>query len=67
MYIKNIDSIRKTTCQANHSTISSYLHNFILENRKFPTVMNIHMDTGQSRKTVYKNLNDSTYRSKLYH
>jgi len=66
MHIKNIDIIRMTTCQANHSTISSYVHNFILENRKFPTVMNIHTDTGLSRKTVYKYLNDSTYRSKFH-
>jgi len=66
MYIKNIDSIRNTTYQANHSTISSYVYNFILENRKFPTVMNIHTDTGLSRKTVYKHLSDSEYRSKFH-
>jgi hypothetical protein len=50
--------IRNTTYETNHSIITSYIHNFILENRHFPSLGIIGKNTNLSRQTIYNHLNN---------
>lgn len=50
--------IRNTTYEVNHSLISNCLHNYIIKHRCFPAIQTIAIETGLSRNTVYKHLND---------
>lgn len=45
--------IRNTTYETNHSIITTYSHNYLLEHRKFPTMSTIANDTNLSRQTIY--------------
>jgi len=60
---KEIVEMKNLTYETNHSLITSYIHNYIIENRCFPTVQYIKEDTGLSRTTVYKHL-DAGLKSK---
>ena len=51
-----IVEMKNLTYEANHILITGYIHNFILENRYFPTVQYIKKETGLSRTTIYKHL-----------
>ena len=53
--------IRNITYELNHSTISNYIHNYILENRCFPSVLSISQDTKLSRQTVYSHINNGLF------
>lgn len=45
------------TYERNHQAITSFIHNHVLETKRFPTVADISEDTGLSRTTVYDHLN----------
>ena len=49
--------IRNSTYETNHSIITSSIHNYILENRCFPTMSRIQEDTNLSRQTICNHLN----------
>lgn len=50
--------IRNVTYETNHSIIGSFIHNYVCENRCFPSVSTIQQRTGLSRKTVYNHINN---------
>ncbi len=50
--------IRNTTYEINHTIIGSFIHNYICENRGFPSIMTINQETGLSRQTVYSHINN---------
>jgi DNA-binding phage protein len=49
--------IRNTTYETNHSIITTYSHNYLLEHRKFPTMSTIANEINLSRQTIYNHLN----------
>lgn len=49
---------RNVTYEANHNIIGSFIHNHICENRCFPSIMVIKNETGLSRQTIYKHINN---------
>lgn len=49
---------RNTTYEMNHSLISGHIHNYIVERNGFPTIHHIAEQTGLSRTTVYRHLDD---------
>jgi DNA-binding phage protein len=51
------EDIRNTTYETNHSIITSYIHNYLLEFRTFPTMSTISNETNLSRQTIYNHLN----------
>ena len=51
-----IEDVRNTTYEANHIIITSCIHNFLLEYRRFPTMSMIQKKTKLSRQTVYNHL-----------
>jgi DNA-binding phage protein len=53
-----INDIRNTTYETNHSIITSFIHNYLLEYRTFPTMSTITEKTNLSRQTVYNHLNN---------
>ncbi len=55
---KVIEDVRNTTYDANHRVITSYIHNYILENRCFPSMSQIKSGTKLSRQTIYNHLKD---------
>ncbi|AVI51227.1 hypothetical protein C5O00_08585 [Pukyongia salina] len=48
--------LRNITYETNHSIITSCIHNYIIQNRCFPTIQSISNETGLSRKTIYNHL-----------
>lgn len=50
--------IRNTTYETNHSIITSYIHNYLLEFRTFPTMTTISNETNLSRQTIYNHLHN---------
>lgn len=51
-----VNYVRNITYEINHTLISSFIHNYVLNNNCFPTT-NVIMDkTGLSRQTVYNHL-----------
>jgi len=64
MYLSLIENkelkkdIRNTTYEVNHSIITSFMHNYILENRQFPTMSIISEKINLSRQTIYNHLNN---------
>tara|TARA_B110000114_G_C14980144_1_gene352113 strand:- start:154 stop:867 length:714 start_codon:yes stop_codon:yes gene_type:complete len=50
--------IRNITYELNHTTISNYIHNYVIENNNFPTIIGISDDTNLSRQTVYNHINN---------
>ncbi|PKV63651.1 hypothetical protein ATE90_0007 [Polaribacter sp. Hel1_33_96] len=44
--------IRNTTYETNHSIITSYIHNYVIEFRQFPTMSTIANNIKLSRQTV---------------
>jgi len=50
--------IRNTTYEVNHSIITSFIHNYLLEKRVFPTMSTIANETDLSRQTIYNHLNN---------
>jgi len=50
--------IRNSTYETNHTIIGSFIHNYICENRCFPSIMTIKKETGLSRQTVYRHINN---------
>lgn len=55
------EKVRNVTFEINHSLISQCMHNYILENRTFPTTQFITSHTGLSRTTVYKHFKDGLH------
>ncbi len=55
---KKIEDIRNTTYEANNSKITSFIHNYVLKNRSFPTQFEIIEATKLSRQTIYNHLKD---------
>lgn len=49
---------RNQTYENNHYSITNAIHNSIIENRCFPTITLIARDTGLSRQTIYRHLNN---------
>ena len=49
---------RNCTYELNHYLITSSIHNFVLEKRTFPTIQHIAEETGLSRTTIYRHLED---------
>ena len=64
MYVSLTDSkeekkdIRNTTYEVNHSIITSYIHNYIIEYRQFPTMSVISDNINLSRQTIYNHFNN---------
>ena len=52
------ENLRNTTYETNHSIITSFIHNYILKNRQFPTIGAIKESTYLSRQTIYNHLNN---------
>jgi len=52
------EDIRNTTYELKHSIITSFINNYILQNRHFPTIGNIKENTKLSRQTIYNHLNN---------
>jgi len=50
--------IRNITYETNHTIIGSFIHNYICENRCFPSIVTIKQETGLSRQTVYRHINN---------
>ncbi|PKV66257.1 hypothetical protein ATE90_2720 [Polaribacter sp. Hel1_33_96] len=50
--------IRNTTYETNHSIITSYIHNYVIEFRQFPTMSTIANNIKLSRQTVYNHFNN---------
>jgi DNA-binding phage protein len=50
--------LKNATYEMNHSIITTCIHNHILEQRCFPTMFKIREETGISRTTIYKHLDD---------
>lgn len=55
---KVIEDIRNTTYETNHRVITSYIHNYIIENRCFPSMTQINKGTTLSRQTIYNHLKE---------
>lgn len=53
-----IEDIRNTTYETNHSIITRFIHNYLLENRGYPTMAVIKENTKLSRQTIYNHLKD---------
>lgn len=53
----DIITMKNVTYETNHTIITSFIHNNILENNCFPNIQNISKNTGLSRQTIYKHLN----------
>ena len=49
--------IRNITYETNHSIITTFMHNYIIEFRKFPTMSTIANEINLSRQTIYNHLN----------
>jgi len=45
--------IRNATYETNHTIIATCIHNYICNNRCFPSIMTIKEETGLSRPTIY--------------
>jgi hypothetical protein len=52
------DNVRNTTYEANNGAITGCIHNYILENRCFPSQSAIIEKTKLSRQTIYNHLKD---------
>lgn len=52
----NRKQFNNSTYERNHQAITSFIHNHVLETKRFPTVIEISEDTGLSRTTVYDHL-----------
>lgn len=50
--------VRNATYETNHIIIGSFIHNYIYENRYFPSIMTIKDETGLSRRTIYNHINN---------
>ena len=50
--------IKNITYETNHTLITNFMHNYLLENRYFPTVPSIQSGTNLSRQTIYKHFKD---------
>jgi DNA-binding phage protein len=50
--------LKNATYEMNHSIITTCIHNHILEHRCFPTMFKIREETGISRTTIYKHLDE---------
>ena len=50
--------IRNVTYETNHSIITTFMHNYIIEFRKFPTMSTIANEINLSRQTIYNHLNN---------
>jgi len=50
------DEIRNITYEINHSLITSFIHNYVLEYRCFPIMTHIQTETKLSRQTIYNHL-----------
>jgi hypothetical protein len=50
--------IRNTTYETNHSIITSFIHNHIIEFRQFPTMSIIANKINLSRQTIYNHFDD---------
>ncbi|WP_028873700.1 hypothetical protein [Psychroserpens burtonensis] len=50
------DEIRNITYEYNHTLITSFIHNYVLENRCFPVMTHIQTETKLSRQTIYNHL-----------
>ena len=55
---QNARFVRNATYETNHTIIGSFIHNYICENRCFPSIMTIKQETGLSRPTVYRHINN---------
>lgn len=55
---QNARFVRNATYETNHTIIGSFIHNYICENRCFPSIMTIKQETGLSRQTVYSHINN---------
>jgi len=53
-----IEDLRNTTYEANNKKITSFMHNYLLENRNFPNQNEIIENTKLSRQTIYNHLKD---------
>lgn len=53
-----ITDIKNTTYETNHNLITSCIHNYLLDNRCFPNMATIAIETKLSRQTVYNHLNN---------
>lgn len=51
-------NIRNTTYEVNHSLITNFMHNFILEHNCMPRTTQIEASLKLSRQTIHKHLND---------
>tara|TARA_R110002033_G_C3895715_1_gene239402 strand:+ start:7409 stop:8071 length:663 start_codon:yes stop_codon:yes gene_type:complete len=50
--------VKNTTYETNHTIIATFIHNHICNNRYFPSIMTIKKETGLSRQTVYRHINN---------
>ena len=50
--------IRNVTYETNHTIIGNFIHNYVCENRCFPSISIIKEKTGLSRMTVYNHINN---------
>lgn len=50
--------VRNATYETNHTIIGSFIHNYICEYRFFPSIMTIKKETGLSRQTIYRHINN---------
>lgn len=50
--------VRNATYETNHTIIATCIHNYICNNRCFPSIMTIKQETGLSRQTVYRHINN---------
>ena len=53
---RQVKFIRNATYEANHIIIGSCIHNYICNNRNFPSIMTIKEETGLSRRTIYNHI-----------
>ena len=49
---------RNATYEYNHTIIATNIHNYLMNNRTFPTIHHIANETGLSRTTIYRHLQD---------